>query len=138
MHLDNGKQKSTCGDTTNNNSIKDNGQCKDSSDKFYLAQRDTYKTCTWLSKKFDRWGKRVCKRKFDAFVKCPETCGSCCGDSVSQIFFVKTNLSHKSCKWLSIREKWQKRLCYKGHDAYTHCKDTCGLCDRRLAEGENQ
>lgn len=141
VHLDNGKQKSTCGGNSNTDSDNDNdnGQCKDSSAKFYLAQRGTYKSCAWLSKRFDRWGKRACKREFDAFVKCPKTCGSCfgggCGDSGTETFFVKTNLTNKSCKWLSTREKWQKRLCYNGHDAYKHCKETCGLCSRRLAKG---
>jgi len=128
VHLDDGKQTSTCGNVGNTSS-----QCRDSAEDFYFPKRDTYKSCTWLSNNFNRWGDSLCQQKSEAVNVCPATCGKCdvvCGDG-SGNFIVNDNIGSKRCDWLSMRPKWQARLCKDGHDAYELCRKTCGVCNRR-------
>jgi len=124
-HLDDGTQSSACNDDLQPTT------CRDSSELFFIAQKDRYKSCRWLSRNFKRWGKRLCVPGQEAFDVCTATCGRCtegCSDSSTGTFFVNDNLLYKSCSWLSTRERRQEQLCYEGNDAYELCSQTCGTC----------
>ena len=122
VHLDDGIQEETCHD------VLPSDKCEDSTDLFYVEQRDLFRDCAWLSRNIDRWETRLCVHDHDAFHMCPVACGRCpdvCKDSESETFYVNSRLGYKGCRWLSRRPRWQARLCVDGHDAKEICCEMC-------------
>lgn len=104
--------------------------CEDSHNLTFSWQGKE-RTCTWLLGSPVR-RKQLCAatRNHQARVACPETCGVCtdfCEDSQGD-FYVNHKQLKKNCAWLSVRSKWQSRLCHRD-DVKSLCKESCNTCD---------
>lgn len=97
---------------------------------------DRERNCRWLARrirKSARIREAICGDATHAgYQACPETCGGChdhCHDHPSLGFWVNPKLGRRNCKWLSVRVRWQEKLCVVGHDAFRLCPESCDRCD---------
>ena len=52
-----------------------------------------------------------------------------CQDDANESFFINRIWGNQDCRWLSIRQPWQRLLCNKiGHPVRKACPATCNLC----------
>jgi hypothetical protein len=133
IHLDDGVQKSSCGvDLTPSpsSSPTESAYCEDSHNLTFSWQ-GRERTCTWLlGSPVRREHLCAATQNHQARVVCPETCGVCtdfCEDSQGD-FYVNHKQLKKNCAWLSVRSKWQSRLCHRD-DVKSLCKESCNTCD---------
>ena len=90
----------------------------------FVRERD----CFWLRARPQMWG-AVCSRSIAASNLCRETCGKCvdnCFDTTKGFLFQGFE---RTCLWLSVRLGVIYEVCHLGHEAYTVCPETCGMCD---------
>lgn len=112
---------------------KEFDKCDDYGCQFTIADGEKQK-CEWLRNR-EEMKKMYCVEGEEAFIVCPETCGSCydfCMDDA--LATIEIAGIQRDCEWLSLRPRFQKQVCSWGSEAAIACPESCDLCEEPVAQ----